>query len=883
MSSETQDVAWRLFKAGCVPLLALPAALSLAAPALSQSVIATSQTSGVTLDSFGGPVEIATGVSINASGSAAISAGLPAQLVNDGQVLDSAGIGISLSQGAAVANHGLVHGASYGVLVNGASGTLTNTGQIGAGYDGVSLNRGGSVSNTGSIFGGHIGVYTGGGPGTVQNSGIISAQSGDAVSLYAGGTLTNSAAGELLGGYSGVYAGGNGAQVTNAGLIAGALFGAYLMGESSITNSGTIAGGNVGVIDIGQGGAVENSGLIHGGQVGVQFAKGGRLDNAGSISGGVDGVKLGQSGTLTNEAGGAIAGGNAGVVAGAGDVIVNDGKITGLTGILVNGAATIETAGTIVASAGGNAISLSGGASSVTLQTGSEIDGAIAGNGTASALTLAGHGSLASDITGLQTGQLTVQPDAVWTVSGNWAVGQVVNNGTLTAGLIGTPLTISGNYTQTSTGTLRVVVAPAGMNHLVVSGTAHLAGRLAYVLAPGLYEPASYSFLTASGGISGDFSAVEASAASQHSRLATGAAISSSSADPVTVSAAQLSAAAMPMAVLSVTRRLAVAPPDDALFANAGQAMALAGAASGQRLLARAGDGDHGACAGLAPQGGGQAGNVAAALASGLCCMGGWLQATGSDLSTDGAYESRGGGFLAGLGRAIGPGRLGMAVGYDEFNLKDEAGGKASLETVRLGLYGGLTLGPAALSAEILDGLVNTGTTRVTGAGGAVASGKGNVLSAALQAALPFSAWGADMRPAAGLQITRQSLGSLQETSGDQALAVRTQSASGTYVAPYLQLTVSRRLLTARGLEILPDLTLGLSVNATNPGAAVTMIAQDGSPFSAAPLHLSPVSGQAGLGLELGRGQWRLSARYAATLAGDWHAQSVMANFVLKF
>jgi hypothetical protein len=212
----------------------------------------------------------------------------------------------------------------------------------------------------------------------------------------------------------------------------------------------------------------------------VQFAKSGSLDNVGTITGGVAGVKLGKGGVLTNEAGGFISGGSAGVVAGAGDVIVNDGSIA--------------------ASAGGNAISLTGGASSVTLDTGSQIIGTIAGNSTASTINMAGHGSLSGDITGLQTGQVNIQQNAVWTVSGNWVVGQVVNAGTLTAGLVGTPLTIEGNYTQTSSGTLRVVVTPQGMNHLNVSGSAHLAGTLAYVLSPGTYQPGSYSFLTAAGG-----------------------------------------------------------------------------------------------------------------------------------------------------------------------------------------------------------------------------------------------------------------------------------------------------------------------------------------------------------------------------------------------
>ncbi len=678
MKSESQNVARRFAKAGCAPLLALPAALSLGAPAPAQSVIGTSQAAGVNLDHLAGPVEIAAGVSINASGVAAISASLPAQLSNDGQVLDSTGVGISLGAGGVVANGGLIHAGSYGVRVNGGAGVVTNSGQIGAGYDGISLNNGGSVGNSGSIFGGHIGVYTGNGLGIVQNSGTISARSGDAVSLYSGGTLSNAASGVLLGGYSGVYAGGNGSSITNAGLITGPLFGAYLMGDSSLTNSGTIAGGTDGVIDIGRGGTVVNSGLIHGGQMGVQFAKDGRLDNAGTISGGVDGVKLGKNGTLTNEVGAAIAGGSAGVAAGAGDVIVNDGKITGLTGIQVSGAASIVNAGIIAAAGEGNAISLGGGGSSVTLETGAQIEGAIAGNGTASDIALAGHGSLSGNITGLQAGQLSVQPDAVWTVSGNWAVGQVVNAGLLTAGLVGTPLTIGGDFTQTGTGTLRVVVTPQGMNHLIVSGTAHLAGTLAYELSPGTYAPASYEFLTAAGGISGDFSVVETSEASQHSRLPEdGPGHSSQAGDPVTVSTGGGdSPESLPQtAILSVTSTLVVAPPDAALFANAGQAAALAGMAAGQDLLARAGHDDQTACASPPPQGNGLAGNVAAALASGLCRMGGWLQAEGSDFSTDGTVYSRGGGFLAGLDHEAGSGRVGLAVGY-EFLQPEGRGGR---------------------------------------------------------------------------------------------------------------------------------------------------------------------------------------------------------------
>lgn len=649
MNSELQVVARRLSMAGCAPLLAIPAALSINAPAWAQTVINSSQIANLSLDGLAGPVEVAPGVSINVAGPVAVTASVPAQFSNAGQVLDSGGIGIALGGGGAVANTGLINAGSYGVRAAGQAATITNSGQIGAGYDGISLNRGGEVDNSGSIFGAHIGVYTGNGLGVVQNSGTISARTGDAVSLYSGDSLTNASGGELLGGYSGVYAGGSGSSITNAGLISGPLFGVYLMGDSTITNSGVIAGGTDGIIDIGQGGTVENTGMIHGGQAGVQLAKGGRVENTGTI--------------------------------------------IGLTGIMVKGAASIDNAGVITASAGGNAISMSGGASSVTLETGSMINGDIAANGTASTISLNGHGSFSGNITGLQAGQVNIQQNAIWTASGNWQAGQVVNAGTLTAGLVGTPLTIQGDYTQTSTGTLRVVVTPLGTSHLVVTGTAHLAGTLAYVLSPGTYQPSTYSFLSAAGGVSGDFATVQVGDANQHSRLPSGT---------VTLTDSQIPAGPItpttpaPALVVTVRQALVVAPADGAVFANAGQVLALEGAASGQALLARAGGQAQTPCTAPMAEAMRQAGSAAstvAALASGLCGMGGWMQATGSDLSADGAYNARGGGFMAGLDRPVGAGRVGLAVGYDALNLKDEAGSKVLLGTVRLGLYGGLNWG----------------------------------------------------------------------------------------------------------------------------------------------------------------------------------------------
>lgn len=72
-------------------------------------------------------------------------------------------------------------------------------------------------------------------------------------------------------------------------------------------------------------------------------------------------------------------------------------------------------------------------------------------------------------------------------------------------------------------------------------------------------RPGSYQFLTAAGGGSRDFATVETSKASQHSQNVSAA----------TVSAAQSVAAEGPVAALTMSKQLIVAPADETLFANA--------------------------------------------------------------------------------------------------------------------------------------------------------------------------------------------------------------------------------------------------------------------------------------------------------------------------
>jgi hypothetical protein len=877
--------------------------LALSGPALAQSLISSNLSGTLNLASYGtSTVSVGSGVSITSTGAAAVTDTAAAAFSNAGRITDMAGTGIDLGAGGAVSNAGGVNASAYGVRVNNAAGHVANSGAIAAGYDGVSLNKGGSVTNSGSIFGAHIGVYTGNARGNVSNSGEISAQSGDAVSLYGGGGLTNTAAGTLSGGYAGVYAGGNGTQITNAGNIGGHEFGIYLMGASSVSNAGVIAGGTDGINDLNAGGQVSNSGLIRGGQTGVRFAARGALDNSGNVTGGVTGVKLGTNSKLANEASGRISGGTTAVLAAAGDALRNAGTLSGQTGVAANGAVSIVNDGVISSTLpGGNAISLAGGASTITLGTGSQIYGNIAANGTASQISLTGSGRLSADLTGFAAGSaVTVAQGAAWIGTGHWQVAQLVNNGLFVPGLMGTPLSLTGNFVQGAAGTLRVFVTPTGISPFAITGTATLGGTLRYVLAPGTYAPGSHVFLTASGGITGNFAVVAGSqtgvtaAPLQATRPAASAlrdvtpalpALPAPPDAPAATAIAPTTGEATALAgTLSLSVPTIVTPDDAALFADASQAMALGAFSAGQTLLDHVINAGPSGCQATSAGGPGQAANMAAAVASGLCAAGGWMQATGNFAAATGAYSLSGGGFLAGADRANGlGGRIGIAAGFDSANMNDKANGTAGLQTIRLGLYAVQPLGRFLLSADVMGGIVSADTTRYTAAAAATAKTSGHTLSGDIQLALPLSLHGVSIVPALGLQVASVTSGALHENSPAPGFAVNAASASGTTMAPYLRLDVQKRFVTDGHLVITPDLSLGMIAMLNNPGAAIILTTQDGTAFATHPGHLAPISGQFGAGVTISRGAWSFTARYSIAAAGNWSGQSLQAGVQVRF
>jgi Ca2+-binding RTX toxin-like protein len=390
---------------------------------------------------------------IGGSGFAIYAHAAPLSVTNAGTIAG----GIYLRMGGMVTNGrsgstgGLVSGASFGVSIEGAAGTIVNYGMISASSlsgSAVRLFAGGLVRNFGVMQAAN-GVSLAQAPTTLDNHGIIrgiSSMGGVAVALGDNSYLKNSAGGYIGSAYGiGVFAGDMGASVANGGIIANGIY--FENGGSVVNGASGAAGGLItGIVPSTITKPLGYQAISIGGATG-------NVTNFGTIEAANGaGVRLKDGGVLQNAQPGALISGTyLGVGIGAAGTVINLGTITasGSSGLGINLKNsfdhTVTNAGTITG-AGGTAVAFGAGNDRLIVGAGAKFNGIVIG------------GPGANEIDFKKTGKLALGPEYVgFSVVrlGNGAANTLTVAAADFSGIAGSPITIyGGNRGNTITAAL---------------------------------------------------------------------------------------------------------------------------------------------------------------------------------------------------------------------------------------------------------------------------------------------------------------------------------------------------------------------------------------------------------------------------------------------
>ncbi|WP_188261945.1 autotransporter outer membrane beta-barrel domain-containing protein [Azospirillum tabaci] len=470
------------------------------------------------------------GVTIDNAGTIRAAAPTDPASAVQGQALDlrtmnTAGVPLIVINRAS----GVIEALNDDALRPGLNATIDNAGIIRS----SGANTSGGANGTADAIdaGGRTGVTV-----TNRSGGLISgARHG--ITADTDITVINEAGGTIVGrNGSGVGSDGNG-TVINRGLISGDYAGA-----GNIFNSSGIAStnGDGDGVDIDYIGTIVNEGTIRG-------TGAGGVDSGGRPNG-ADGIAMG-GGTITNSAAGVISGTGHGImvddgaegaaygattITNAGRIESRDGPAITLIGPYAN---TITNSGTITGG-GGDPVAIAFGAGNdrLVIQGGSIVGKVLGGGGTDAlevqlgsggryvigardvysgfATATVGSGTLVVNAPMTLGNGLTVASGATLSGTGTITVPAATVAGTVTPGDGASgALAVAGNLSFAAGSRLQVGIDPAGnASKLAVGGAATVSNgaTVQVTAADGLYLTGrSYEILTASGGVTGQFGAVE--------------------------------------------------------------------------------------------------------------------------------------------------------------------------------------------------------------------------------------------------------------------------------------------------------------------------------------------------------------------------------------
>jgi uncharacterized protein with beta-barrel porin domain len=410
------------------------------------------------------------------------------------------------------------------------------------------------------------------------------------------------------------------------------------------------------------------------------------------------------------------------------------------------------------------------------------------------------------------------------TLSGHGTIfGSLTNSGGIVApggGGIG-PLTVEKSFSQGSAGTLTVELSPNGVSELEVNGAATLGGTLRLEFAPGSYKSGVYQLMSASS-IAGNFASIAGNIGVGFSQ-------------DVSIGSTVVDLTVAKMTVLPESPTLYPAITsvvvDEAQQANTTLVSRLT-EARGQALV-------DGLRIGEYPE-------HLDGTAPGSSAYGAWARGFGAFGSTSGSgqapdFDVRGGGVIAGIDEALnsGSGAAGFAVSYNISDISEHGGASATVNTPRVGFYGGYWLGRLALDAALDFGLPRVdGTRPLPGSGQAKSSFTGAEFATALQAGLPIRRGELVVTPAIGMNYAFVSQGAFAESGS--VLDIDGHKTNTNSLQPFISATFLRRIETPSGISIEPSLRASYAFEALStsrnlvfqPPNDSTVFTADGVPES---------------------------------------------------
>ncbi len=405
--------------------------------------------------------------------------------------------------------------------------------------------------------------------------------------------------------------------------------------------------------------------------------------------------------------------------------------------------------------------------------------------------------------------------------------GNVTNEGTVRpGGSIGT-LTITGNYTQSASGTLFVDVSPTTASQLKVGGTATLGGTLNVLYGPGTYSTATYRIVDAAS-VTGRFANVTSNAPAELAQSVQNLADGSN----LTLAAGN--------GDTGTGGTVVIAPTNATIFGAVASAAIREGQRVNDTLLSRLGQ------------------DCADAASAANCARPGrqaWVQLVSNAARVRGndeapSYKDSHYGFLTGLDQQVGAWTLGVAGGYSHVDVvEDEATGK--IDTLRIAGYGSRRLGAVHVAATVGAAYDFLQSRRsFAGRGSARGDSDGQEITAGLQASLPLAAGPLTITPRLGLRYQYFHADRFSETgSTSQNLDVDSQDFNS--LLPYAQLAVGIPFTMKADKPAIVEARVGYAYETLDANRHFRATAVDGTGFTLP--GVAPTRGMfsAGVGLTL--------------------------------